>query len=78
MAKKRLKVGDRVRVIVGKDRGKKGTIEFFKGGKAVIPGVNEYKKHVKKGLTKDGKGGIFDVPSPIDLSNLAKIKTKKK
>lgn len=74
------KVGDKVKVMAGKDRGREGTIEAIVGGKkALIQEVNMYKKHVKKQMTKDGKGGIFDIPRPIDLSKLAVIdpKTKK-
>jgi large subunit ribosomal protein L24 len=74
------KVGDKVKVMAGKDRGREGTIEaIVDGKKALIQEVNMYKKHVKKQMTKDGKGGIFDIPRPIDLSKLAVIdpKTKK-
>lgn len=76
----KFKVGDNVKVMSGRDRGREGTIEALVGGtKALIQGVNIYKKHVKKQMTQDNKGGIFDIPRPIDLSKLAVIdpKTKK-
>lgn len=77
----KFKVGDKVRVMSGKDKGREGTIDAIsKGGKtALIQGVNVYKKHVKKTMTKDNQGGIFDIPRPIDLSKLSVIdpKTKK-
>lgn len=76
----KFKVGDSVKVKSGKDKGQEGTIEAIVGGNsAIIQGVNLYKKHVKKQMTQDGKGGIFDIPRPIALSKLAIIdpKTKK-
>ena len=75
------KVGDKVIVRNGKDRGREGTIEkiFTRDMTALVQGVNVYKKHVKGALTKDGKGGIFDIPRPILMSKLAVVdpKTKK-
>lgn len=76
----KFKVGDQVKVMSGKDRGKEATIEGIVGGKkALVQGVNVYKKHVKKQMTQDGKGGIFEIPRAIDLSKLMLIdpKTKK-
>ncbi len=72
----KFKVGDKVRVRSGKDRGREGSIESIVSGKALIQGVNVYKKHVKKSLTKDNKGGIFDIPRPIDLSRLSVLDPK--
>ena len=74
----KLKVGDKVKVLSGKDRGREGNIEviFPKKGAAIIPGINVYKKHVKKQMARDGKGGIFDIPKPISLSKLAIIDPK--
>ena len=75
------KVGDKVQVRTGKDKGREGTIEkiYAKEMTALVQGVNMYKKHVKAALTKDGKGGVFDIPRPVSLSKLAVIdpKTKK-
>ena len=76
----KFKVGDKIKVMAGKDRGREGTIEAIVGGeKAIVQNVNVYKKHVKKQMTQDGKGGIFDIPRAISLSKLAIIdpKTKK-
>ena len=39
--------------------------------KVIVEGLNILKKHKKK--TDKGEGGIFDVPSPIDISNVALI-----
>lgn len=74
----KFKVGDKVQVIRGKDKGRKGEIEkiFPKKGTALVPGVNLYKKHVKKNLDPQGKGGIFEIPRPIDLSKLMVLDPK--
>lgn len=75
------KVGDTVKVLQGRDRGREGAILkiFPKDFTALVDGINMYKKHIKKSLTQDGKGGIFDMPRPILLSKIAVIdpKTKK-
>ena len=64
-----IKKGDKVKVLLGKDRGKEAVVErvFPKKGKVLILGVNVYKRHVKK-------QGIIDIPKPIDISNVALIK----
>ena len=72
----KFKVGDKVKVRLGKDKGREGSIEAIVKGKALVQGVNVYKKHVKKSLTRDNKGGIFDIPRPIDLSKLSVIDPK--
>lgn len=75
------KVGDKVKVLRGKDKGREGVIEriFVKKGTALVPGINLYKKHVKKTVARDGKGGVYELPRPINLSKLVIIdpKTKK-
>jgi large subunit ribosomal protein L24 len=72
------KTGDKVQVIAGKDKGRTGTIDkiFPKKGTALLQGVNVYKKHIKKDLARDGKGGIYDIPRPIKLSKLAVLDPK--
>jgi len=74
----KLKVGDKVRVTAGKDKGREGTIEkiYPKTGKAVVPGINVYKKHIKKALAADGKGGIYELPRPVNISNLVLLDPK--
>lgn len=70
---KKIKKGDKVRLLLGKDRGKEGTVErvYPKRHKVLILGVNVYKRHVKK-------QGIIEIPKPIDISNVALIKNVKK
>lgn len=66
-------VGDKVQVLSGKDKGRKGQIEkiFPKENKALIPELNMFKKHVK-GFAGQ-KAGIYDVPRPLPISKLAVI-----
>jgi len=74
-----LKVGDKVIVIAGSNKGKEGTIKkiFKRDNKVIVEGVNIVHKH-KKGNGQDA-GGIVDFEAPIDRSNVMIIdpKTKK-
>jgi large subunit ribosomal protein L24 len=62
----KIRKGDKVRVISGKDKGREGIIEkiFTKQDKVVIPGVNIYKKHIKKN-EKMPQGGVVELPRPM-------------
>ena len=67
----KLKKGDKVVVLAGKDKGKEGTISSVdpKGGKAVVEGVNMAIRHTRQSQTT--QGGRLHKAMPIDLSNLA-------
>ena len=69
----KIKKGDKVKVLLGKDRGKEGTVEYVlaKDKKVFVGGVNLYKRHVKK--QGQIKGGIIDIPKPLDVSNVSLI-----
>lgn len=70
----KLKKGDRVKVIAGKDRGREGVIEkvFPKEDKVLVPGINIYKKHVKaKGEGKPG--GVIEIARPLSVAKVALI-----
>lgn len=69
----KIQKGDKVKIMLGKDRGKEGKVEFVRGkeGKVFVGGANLYKRHVKK--YKDMQGGIIDIPKPLDVSNVALI-----
>ena len=74
-----LKKGEKVKVIVGKDKGKNGEIIEIDRVKnlAKVKEVNMQKKHKKP--TKENKGGIITKEGFIHMSNLKKnIDTKKK
>jgi len=70
----KIKKGDKVRVIYGKDKGKEGVVEkvYQKANKVLIAGVNLYKRHIKKN-EKMPQGGIIDVPRPLDVSKVMLI-----
>lgn len=67
----KLKKGDKVKVIAGKDKGREGTIErvYKKSEKVLILDINVYKKHVKKNEQMP-QGGIVDLPRPLDVSKV--------
>lgn len=62
---------DLVYVVTGKDRGKKGKVSklFVKENRAIVEGINLIKKHRRK-TREDSQGGIVELESPIDISNL--------
>ncbi|KJZ18716.1 50S ribosomal protein L24 [Loktanella sp. S4079] len=67
----KLRKGDDVIVLAGKDKGKKGTISSIdpKAGKAIVDGVNMAVRHVKQ--SQATQGGRTPKAMPIQLSNLA-------
>lgn len=73
----KLKKGDKVKIIVGKDKGRQGVIEkvYDKQNKALIPGINIYKKHIKKS-EKVPQGGVVELPRPIDVSKIMLVCAK--
>ena len=72
----KIKVGDNVKVLAGKDKGKEGKVikTLKKDNKVVVEGINMVKKHVKpRGMNE--VGSIVDIEAPIHVSNV-KINTK--
>lgn len=67
----KIKKGDNVIVVAGKDRGKAGKVvkTLPKEGRAVVSGVNIKKKHQKPG-GKNKKGQIVEKEMPMEISNL--------
>ena len=68
----KIKKGDRVRVLAGKDRGKEGNVTRVipKAGKVIVDGVNVAKKH-QKPTRATMQGGIIDKDMPIPVANVA-------
>lgn len=70
----RLKHGDEVVVLAGRDKGKRGTIkQVMRGAKSVklkVTGVNMLKKHVKPNPQANEQGGIVSMEGLIDASNV--------
>ena len=67
----KLRKGDTVVVLAGKDKGKKGEIQSVdpKAGKAVVEGINIAIRHQRQ--TQTNQGGRQPKAMPVDLSNLA-------
>lgn len=69
----KIKKGDKVKILLGKDRGKEGKIAHVLGKKekVFVEGVNLYKRHVRK--HQGIEGGIIEIPKPMDVSNVALV-----
>jgi large subunit ribosomal protein L24 len=65
----KIKKGDTVKVITGKDKGKEGKVIKVIKGKVIVEGVNMIKKHTKASQDNP-KGGIISQEAPIDASNV--------
>ena len=74
----KLKKGDEVIVLAGKDKGKTGKITLMKPviNKAIVSGINQVKKHQKP--DNNQAGGIIDKEMPINISNLAYYESSSK
>ena len=72
MAGLKIKKGDRVQVLTGKDRGKKGEVmrAIPAEGKVIVDGVNVAKKH-QRATSATMQGGIIDKDMPIPVANVA-------
>ena len=78
----KIKVGDNVKILAGKDKGKTGKVikTLRKDDRVVVEGINMIKKHIKPNQSND-QGGIIDMEASIHVSNVKKIdeaKTTKK
>lgn len=68
---KKIRKGDDVVIITGKDKGRRGTvIRVFRNNKVLVEGVNTAKKHVKSNPQAGNAGGIVDKELPIHVSNV--------
>ena len=74
MAGLKIRKGDRVLVLSGKDKGKEGVVEraMPADGKVVVKGVNTAKRH-QKSRSATESGGIKEIDKPIPVSNVAVI-----
>ncbi|MAH84860.1 MAG: 50S ribosomal protein L24 [Rhodospirillaceae bacterium TMED8] len=74
--KLKIKKGDKVLVLSGRDKGKSGEVlkVFPNRNRAIIQGVNRVKRHTKP--TQASAGGIIEQESPMHISNLAHIDPK--
>ena len=68
----RIRKGDEVIVIAGRDKGKRGTVlRRVDDQHVVVEGVNRVKKHQRPNPMKGEQGGIVDKDLPIHVSNIA-------
>jgi large subunit ribosomal protein L24 len=68
----RIKKGDEVVVLTGRDKGKRGTVlRRVDAEHVVVEGVNRVKKHQRPNPMKNQTGGIVDLDKPIHISNVA-------
>jgi large subunit ribosomal protein L24 len=68
----KIKKGDEVIVISGKDKGKRGTVvKMFADDRLLVENVNMVKKHTKPNPNRGEPGGILDKEMPLHISNVA-------
>jgi large subunit ribosomal protein L24 len=67
----KIRKGDQVIAITGKDRGKRGTVVKVLEGAVLVQGINVVKKHQKPNPIRGQVGGIVDREMPLDISNIA-------
>ncbi len=67
----KIKKGDKVKVMVGKDKGREGIVDrvYKKSARVLIQKINIYKKHVKKS-DKMPQGGVVEIPRPLNVSKV--------
>lgn len=70
----KIKVGDNVKILAGKDRGKTGMVTktLKKQDRVIVEGINVVKKHMKPNQMNQN-GGIVELNAPIHVSNVQKI-----
>mgnify|MGYP001824415778 FL=1 len=72
MAMRKIRKGDDVVVLAGKDKGMRGTVlKVLADDKVVVENINIARKHQKPNPMKGEPGGIVDREMPLDLSNVA-------
>ena len=68
----KIRKGDHVIVLAGRDKGKRGTVALrVNEERVVVEGINVVKKHVKPNPMKGTTGGVVDKTMPIHQSNVA-------
>ena len=68
----KIRKGDEVLVIAGRDKGRRGTVvKVVDDGHVVVEGINMVKRHTKPNPQRQVQGGIIEKEAAIDLSNVA-------
>src|SRR5699024_12469564 len=68
---RKIKKGDEVIVLAGRDKNRRGTVLSVKGDRVVVEGINIAKKHVRPDAMSGEQGGILDKAMPLHISNVA-------
>lgn len=68
---RKIRKGDEVIVLTGKDKGKRGTVLRVLEDRVVVEGVNRVKRAVKPNPMRGTTGGFMDKDMPIHISNVA-------
>jgi large subunit ribosomal protein L24 len=68
---RKIRKGDNVVVITGRDKGKRGTVNAILGDRVLVSGVNQVKKNQRPNPMKNEQGGIVTKELPIHISNVA-------
>ncbi|CAH2931559.1 MAG: LSU ribosomal protein L24p (L26e) [uncultured Paraburkholderia sp.] len=69
----KIRKGDEVIVITGKDKGKRGVVLSVGDGKVTVEGINLVKKHGKPNPMKGATGGVEAKTMPLQISNVALV-----
>ena len=69
MSSVKIKKGDTVKVIAGKDKDKEGKVLAVQNGRVIVEGINMITKHTKPSAANQ-QGGILNKEAPIDISNV--------
>jgi large subunit ribosomal protein L24 len=69
----KIRKGDEVIVIAGKDKGKRGVVLSVKDELVTVEGINIAKKHVKPNPMKGTQGGVEAKTMPLQISNVALV-----
>ncbi|MEM6405340.1 MAG: 50S ribosomal protein L24 [Pseudomonadota bacterium] len=67
----RIRKGDEVILIAGKDKGRRGQVLSMKGERILVENLNLVRKHVKPNPNAGEEGGIYPKEMPIHISNIA-------
>jgi large subunit ribosomal protein L24 len=72
MTMRKIKKGDNVIVIAGRDKGKRGDVtQIVDAEHVVVAGINQVKRHTRPNPMKNEQGGILSKDTPIHVSNVA-------
>ena len=67
----KIRKGDEVVVITGRDKGRRGTVVKMLGDRVVVESINMVKRHTKPNPQKNVQGGIIEKEASIEMSNIA-------